>query len=301
MATRPSLRMRPGSNGTSVRCGMKSGERKPDRPPARLRQKGLTVGLPGPAQLRCAKMQAIGLAIARHLDLEPGKPAAVDRAARWIEVERHLDEAAVVLQRDLTLHADRHAAGDAFAASAARRRHHPSPGRTAVPSASRCGFRKAPREVVDDGEGHVHGVPQRPASVTAAVFPEQASAPRVLWRKECPMEESKPGKAPNADQLRAAIDSGKTGDKVAFPDPAAAPLGTDAEAAGAPPASDELHQAFTAETGSTCRRGPATGPRSAYGPWLSWLDRRRGRHHIFHLRCLTDLERRRCDPAENRS
>jgi hypothetical protein len=70
------------------------------------------------------------------------------------------------------------------------------------------------------------------------------------------MEDSKPGKPPNADQLRAAIDSGKTGDKVAFPDPAAAPLGTDAEAAGAPPAGAELHQAFTAETGSNSRRVP---------------------------------------------
>jgi hypothetical protein len=34
------------------------------------------------------------------------------------------------------------------------------------------------------------------------------------------------------ETLRAAIDRGETGDKVAFPDPAAAPLGTDDEAAG---------------------------------------------------------------------
>jgi hypothetical protein len=58
---------------------------------------------------------------------------------------------------------------------------------------------------------------------------------------------SQPEKAPNADQLRAAIDSGAAGDKVAFPDPAAAPLGTDAEASGAPPASSERRQAFRAE------------------------------------------------------
>jgi hypothetical protein len=70
------------------------------------------------------------------------------------------------------------------------------------------------------------------------------------------MEDRQPGRPPNADQLRAAIDSGRTGDKVAFPDPAAAPLGTDAEAAGAPPASNEIHQAFTEETGSISRRGP---------------------------------------------
>ena len=36
------------------------------------------------------------------------------------------------------------------------------------------------------------------------------------------------------DRLRADIDSGKTGDKVAGSDPAAAPLGTDEEAAGTP-------------------------------------------------------------------
>jgi hypothetical protein len=34
------------------------------------------------------------------------------------------------------------------------------------------------------------------------------------------------------DRLRNATDSGRTGDKVPFPDPAAAPLGTDAEAGG---------------------------------------------------------------------
>lgn len=34
----------------------------------------------------------------------------------------------------------------------------------------------------------------------------------------------------NTSRLRRDIDSGRTGDKVDFPDPAAAPLGTDAEA-----------------------------------------------------------------------
>ena len=36
------------------------------------------------------------------------------------------------------------------------------------------------------------------------------------------------------DQLRDDIDCGRTGDKVNFSDPAAAPLGTDEEAAGTP-------------------------------------------------------------------
>ncbi len=42
----------------------------------------------------------------------------------------------------------------------------------------------------------------------------------------------RPGSTPA--QLRADIDAGKTGDKVAWPDPAAAPLGTDEEAADTP-------------------------------------------------------------------
>jgi hypothetical protein len=43
-----------------------------------------------------------------------------------------------------------------------------------------------------------------------------------------------------ADSLRADIDRGLTGDKIPGSDPAAAPLGTDAEAAGAPPTRREV-------------------------------------------------------------
>jgi hypothetical protein len=53
----------------------------------------------------------------------------------------------------------------------------------------------------------------------------------------------------NPDQLRSAIDSGGTGDKVAFPDPAAAPLGTDEEAAGTPVSAAACRQAYLMETG----------------------------------------------------
>ncbi len=38
----------------------------------------------------------------------------------------------------------------------------------------------------------------------------------------------------SGEQLRADIDSGKTGEKVAFPDPATVPLAADAEAGGVP-------------------------------------------------------------------
>lgn len=49
-----------------------------------------------------------------------------------------------------------------------------------------------------------------------------------------------PDRPPTVDQLRDAIDHGATADKVDFPDPAAAPLGTDAEAGGFAPTPAEL-------------------------------------------------------------
>ena len=51
----------------------------------------------------------------------------------------------------------------------------------------------------------------------------------------------------SADRLRDGIDHGAGGDKVSFPDPAAAPLGTDDEAAGHPPTPEQLRQAHTQE------------------------------------------------------
>lgn len=46
-------------------------------------------------------------------------------------------------------------------------------------------------------------------------------------------------KAPTTEQIRSDIDSGRTGEKVDYGDPAAAPLGTDAEAAGHAPSRRE--------------------------------------------------------------
>ncbi|MBM3606589.1 MAG: hypothetical protein FJX25_18335 [Alphaproteobacteria bacterium] len=43
----------------------------------------------------------------------------------------------------------------------------------------------------------------------------------------------------SAEPLRAGIDHGQAGDKVDFPDPAASPLGTDAEAGGHPVTAQE--------------------------------------------------------------
>ncbi len=61
------------------------------------------------------------------------------------------------------------------------------------------------------------------------------------------------GKSPprTADALRDAIDSGKTGEKTEWPDPAAAPLGTDAEAAGRPPDAETVAMATPRHTVST--------------------------------------------------
>lgn len=63
-------------------------------------------------------------------------------------------------------------------------------------------------------------------------------------------------KAPNSAQLKDAIDRGKTGDKAAGFDPAAAPLGTDDEAGGASPSRQEIEQALRHETGGKATRAP---------------------------------------------
>ena len=44
---------------------------------------------------------------------------------------------------------------------------------------------------------------------------------------------------PTTDQLRDRIDKGLTGEKIAVPDPATVPLGTDAEAGGSSPTAQD--------------------------------------------------------------
>ncbi len=64
-----------------------------------------------------------------------------------------------------------------------------------------------------------------------------------------PLEKSQNGKEKRyAEELRHKIDSGETGDKVRVTDPAAAPLGTDAEAGGFPPTTQEVEMAIKEET-----------------------------------------------------
>jgi hypothetical protein len=71
-----------------------------------------------------------------------------------------------------------------------------------------------------------------------------------------------------ADRLRKDIDRGRAGDKTDYPDPAAAPLGTDAEAGGHPPTDEELRIARAAEIG---------GRSSEDDDDASAVDRSRGR------------------------
>lgn len=52
-----------------------------------------------------------------------------------------------------------------------------------------------------------------------------------------------PAEPETVEELRRDIDSGATGEKVGFPDPAAAPLGADDEAAGTPPNRAEMQAA----------------------------------------------------------
>lgn len=69
---------------------------------------------------------------------------------------------------------------------------------------------------------------------------------------------------PNVDQLRYKIDSGATGDKIDWPDPAAAPLGTDAEAGGTGPTATERRIAFENEVKAKARGDAGAKDRFIY-------------------------------------
>jgi hypothetical protein len=72
----------------------------------------------------------------------------------------------------------------------------------------------------------------------------------------------------NSSSLREDLDAGRGRDKVPYPDPAAAPLGTDDEAAGTPVTEEQLRMARRHEIrgeGGTDTAAPAlcTGARPA--------------------------------------
>lgn len=60
-------------------------------------------------------------------------------------------------------------------------------------------------------------------------------------------------------QVRDRIDRGETGDKRAVEDPAAAPLGTDAEAGGASTPSEAIARSAAAETAGAAASAVAQG------------------------------------------
>lgn len=66
-------------------------------------------------------------------------------------------------------------------------------------------------------------------------------------------------KRPTSDRLRADIDQGKQGDKVNYSDPAAAPLGTDDEAADTPPTAQQLEMASHRSNAGRSARAPDLG------------------------------------------
>ena len=68
-----------------------------------------------------------------------------------------------------------------------------------------------------------------------------------------------------ADKLRADINRGRTGDKVPFHDPAAAPLGTDDEAAGATPTPEQVETARAQEGGRDSRNALAVSDERSRG------------------------------------
>jgi hypothetical protein len=73
--------------------------------------------------------------------------------------------------------------------------------------------------------------------------------------------------ATNWAQARDQIDSGATGDKVGYPDPATTPLGTDAEAGGSSTPPEVIAQNVRNEQQTRPARGPAH-PKVSMSPWL---------------------------------
>lgn len=74
------------------------------------------------------------------------------------------------------------------------------------------------------------------------------------------------GTASTTAQLSADINSGRTGDKVAGFDPAAAPLGTDDEAGGHPPTPEQIAMARDQETSGAASGHKANASEPAMTP-----------------------------------
>lgn len=95
-------------------------------------------------------------------------------------------------------------------------------------------------------------------ATTGSGHTEPPAAPRHGDEADAPERR----KAMEKGELRDAIDSGKTGDKVPARDPAAAPLHTDAEAAGTPTPRRPLEeqQKEQEEAGKNTGKAPGVAP-----------------------------------------
>ncbi len=69
---------------------------------------------------------------------------------------------------------------------------------------------------------------------------------------------------PTVDRIRWDISAGATGEKVGFPDPATAPLGTDDEAAGTPPSREERSMEAASRPQPVGPDAPSQGPTVVY-------------------------------------
>ncbi len=77
----------------------------------------------------------------------------------------------------------------------------------------------------------------------------------------------RPSTGPTVAQLKADIDSGRTGDKVASPDPGLSALGTDDEAAGRPNSPERIALARKLEARPNL--GESEAPRVLRAKWLT--------------------------------
>jgi hypothetical protein len=90
-----------------------------------------------------------------------------------------------------------------------------------------------------------------------------------------PIEPPPASGRPTAAQLRADINSGRTGDKVGVFDPALAPLGTDDEAGGHPPSPEQVaaarRQERVAGPAGSDRNAPQGGPGFALYGFIAFI------------------------------
>ena len=77
-------------------------------------------------------------------------------------------------------------------------------------------------------------------------------------------DKSRPSDPPTVDRLRLEISSGATGEQVSFPDRAAAPLGTDDEAAGTPASREARHLEASARPLPIEQAPKSLGPSAFY-------------------------------------